>query len=1335
MTTLSSFLNSILLSSPTLVNHSTLECLLIYPLHTAEFTFETTDNELRAFYEFDVYRVVHHVFSSYVAQKDARWSKLVQCAVELSKSDVVFRYLLDQLIAHTEEDWVSVVTNQLEKFVFNQERLSATFAFWSDTLRKSVNNKPVEASLRSLINLPSRFAGRRSKSKFLNRTAFVINLLSVFKSGSFDEDEHSQLCGLLLSELALNGFASELAEFVLDDTKVQLSASSMVTQNVWSKALYHLKTNSMESCLQPILSKSSHPFVVAVLFSRLLDGPNPSSLKILFKLFRRLLFVRYFPNDRLLRNLFGGLSQIVIQYLSSSNVSQLVDMVNKELGLPLLHLWADSTAIQAASVEQRVYTSQALASWFTDFHSPVASKLSIKISDSLMLPDILSGISSHLASPRIEIRTIGMAVGEWLVSLIKLPCDDGQCGSLQFEYEDLEVIKRIKPLFVPFPAFPTDTTDTTSVVSESDFTEKCQAIEARSDKPTSDVDSDDEPDSLDPNHSPFVHLPRRSGQPKMVSSVLSSYRKPRYLRECLDGMLCSKPEDNHISVACYTSAEELIYAHPNAARELVNDFAHVFVHMDLPSCPEESKLASCRHAALVALGTVAPKECARYLTNEFCQSTCSVGQRQNIISAITDIACQLSSDGNVDKKAGVSPSHADDSTPKSLMSSKLVSQTRRFCSHRPPKPQTINQFAAVAGEFFFPLLRSIPQLFAGSHTGTFAHQDASLLANLVASLAVVYMCARLSSVQARMASELLELAPTLLYMETESSDAWTTSAASNSEPPGGSPYSSSGRIFSCGPPDAELNGNILFSDQLLNNAPLELPTSDRPIHAEVCISQFNVETFSVIESNVVEFLRSLGPRHVPTVFNNCENHFTAVNSDSSSQQVAEFLQRCVASISLLLDEADGENGYDISKSVDLRTVPLLVHVYQLVSGDEALPVHELVEVGSETINGGTVWLLPSMEMQGLWESLIFDSDIKLDLLSYAQTALLFADRQVSTSIISWNRVILLYGPPGTGKTSLCRALANKLAIRMANRYSSTKLIELNTMNLMSKWFSESARLVARMFDAIREYLEAPEHLVCLLVDEVESLTAVRSSAMSGCEPSDAIRVVNAVLTQIDQIKRYPNVLVLATSNVTGVIDPAFLDRADIRVFIGPPSAPAIYTIFRSCLQELMRVGLVEAGEDKLLSYQALAAMQFMENKMNYLSLDLWKLSERSVGLNGRTLRKLPLLAHAFHLTKVSPSLRSSLSTSGRLYLGSCQSSAALQSGPAYSVHPLLAQYGQRPTVSVPTFVQALRLTVESQFAEVEALDLASLDKGRLKTHKKRADSALGAPPQGDTPLH
>jgi hypothetical protein len=57
----------------------------------------------------------------------------------------------------------------------------------------------------------------------------------------------------------------------------------------------------------------------------------------------------------------------------------------------------------------------------------------------------------------------------------------------------------------------------------------------------------------------------------------------------------------------------------------------------------------------------------------------------------------------------------------------------------------------------------------------------------------------------------------------------------------------------------------------------------------------------------------------------------------------------------------------------------------------------------------------------------------------------------------------------------------------------------------------------------------------LNIDEVESLATARKSALSGTEPSDAIRVVNALLTQLDHLKDFENVLLLATSNITGSI--------------------------------------------------------------------------------------------------------------------------------------------------------------------------------------------------------
>ena len=60
--------------------------------------------------------------------------------------------------------------------------------------------------------------------------------------------------------------------------------------------------------------------------------------------------------------------------------------------------------------------------------------------------------------------------------------------------------------------------------------------------------------------------------------------------------------------------------------------------------------------------------------------------------------------------------------------------------------------------------------------------------------------------------------------------------------------------------------------------------------------------------------------------------------------------------------------------------------------------------------------------------------------------------------------------------------------------------------------------VGKMFANIRELIADGAGFVCVLMDEVESLAAARQAAANGSEPSDAIRVVNALLTQIDQLR-------------------------------------------------------------------------------------------------------------------------------------------------------------------------------------------------------------------------
>lgn len=183
-------------------------------------------------------------------------------------------------------------------------------------------------------------------------------------------------------------------------------------------------------------------------------------------------------------------------------------------------------------------------------------------------------------------------------------------------------------------------------------------------------------------------------------------------------------------------------------------------------------------------------------------------------------------------------------------------------------------------------------------------------------------------------------------------------------------------------------------------------------------------------------------------------------------------------------------------------------------------------------------------------------------------------------------------------------------------------------------FSESGKLVQKMFQQIQEVIEIESSLVCVLIDEVESLAFSRN-ALSSNEPSDAVRSVNSTLTQLDRIKRFPNVLILTTSNLTASIDLAFLDRADIVQYVGSPSVGAIYRILFSALTELVQVGIVIETDDDDFKLERINS--FIINKgeqqinSNSGMIQLLRISELCVGVSGRILRKLPFLAHALFL--------------------------------------------------------------------------------------------------------
>ena len=111
--------------------------------------------------------------------------------------------------------------------------------------------------------------------------------------------------------------------------------------------------------------------------------------------------------------------------------------------------------------------------------------------------------------------------------------------------------------------------------------------------------------------------------------------------------------------------------------------------------------------------------------------------------------------------------------------------------------------------------------------------------------------------------------------------------------------------------------------------------------------------------------------------------------------------------------------------------------------------------------------------------------------------------------------------------------------------------------------------------------------VCVVIDEVETIASCRGGLMNKNESSDAVRVVNTLLTHLDSLKKYPNFIILATSNHLSELDPAFLDRADGTFLISNPSDNGIEQILTSSVHTFLQSNIILAGHslDDILNQQ------------------------------------------------------------------------------------------------------------------------------------------------------
>ncbi len=206
--------------------------------------------------------------------------------------------------------------------------------------------------------------------------------------------------------------------------------------------------------------------------------------------------------------------------------------------------------------------------------------------------------------------------------------------------------------------------------------------------------------------------------------------------------------------------------------------------------------------------------------------------------------------------------------------------------------------------------------------------------------------------------------------------------------------------------------------------------------------------------------------------------------------------------------------------------------------------------------------------------------------------------------------ILLYGPPGCGKTLIAKAVANSLAVRIAERTGEGQarsfFLNIKGPELLNKYVGETERHIRLIFERARE--KASEGMpVIVFFDEMDSLFRTRGTGVSSDVENT---IVPQLLSEIDGVEGLENVIVIGASNREDMIDPAILrpGRLDVKIKIDRPDAAAAREIFAKYLtanlplhpDELAMHGSPQAACDAMieaavaLMYSAAPENRFLE---------------------------------------------------------------------------------------------------------------------------------------------